>query len=269
MLVPPQKQADRSSFVACENCGNPVLLRTTGRPRVHAFCNKPECLKVAAATRSRLSRAGKRLRPIDPPLPDHIRTVRGSNADLIAAVARLYVPDGAIVADVTWGQGVFWKRFNGHRRFTLVGSDLRHMTGANLVADFRQLPYADASLDVVVLDPPYRHTGPNHDYLDHRYGGSTTTPNFRHADIIALYRSGMTEAKRVLRHSGTLWVKCQDEIESGQQRRSFIKIYNDAIALGFHDEDHFIVIPNAITTRRWLHQKHALKSHSYIWVFRK
>jgi hypothetical protein len=45
-------------------------------------------------------------------MPNHVRTVYGNNSALIAAVARLYVPDGALVADVTWSHGVFWKRFN-------------------------------------------------------------------------------------------------------------------------------------------------------------
>jgi len=57
-------------------------------------------------------------------LPPHVRTLySGSNADLLVDVTRLYIPDGALVADVTWGHGVFWRRFNGRRRFTLIGSD--------------------------------------------------------------------------------------------------------------------------------------------------
>jgi hypothetical protein len=262
-------RADRRIFVKCENCGGGVLLNRNGRPRVHSYCDRPDCRKAAAAARARASYHGLRLRPIDPPLPDHVRTVRGSNADLIAAVARLYVPDGALVADATWGRAAFWRRFNEHRRFTLVGSDIRHMTGARLVADFRCLPYAAASIDVLVLDPPYRHTGPNGDYLDHRYGGSATTLAHSHADIIELYRAGLVEARRVLRPNGYVFVKCQDEIESGRQRRSHIEIYAIAMQLGFEDTDFLIVVPNAIASRRWLKQHHAHKAHSYLWVFRK
>ena len=213
-----QNPTERRSFVTCENCGGFVLLQSKGRPRVHAFCDRPQCRKAAAAARARASRAGQRLRPIEPPLPPHIRTVQGNNADLIAAVARLYLPDAAVVADVTWGKGVFWRRFNERRRFTLIGSDIRAL-GGRLVADFRCLPYADASIDVVVLDPPYVHTGANGHYLDDNYGGAATTPSFNHDAIITLYRDGLVEALRVLRPNGQAWVKCQDEIESGRQRR--------------------------------------------------
>jgi hypothetical protein len=47
-------------------------------------------------------------------------------------VAKLYLPDGALVADVTWGHGVFWRRFNGRRRFTLIGSDVRALDGISV-----------------------------------------------------------------------------------------------------------------------------------------
>jgi hypothetical protein len=33
-----------------------------------------------------------------------------------------------------------------------------------------------------------------------------------HDAIVALYKEGMTEAKRVLKDGGLLFVKCQDEI---------------------------------------------------------
>ena len=112
------------SFVTCESCGGGVPLRATGRPRVHAFCEKPECQRACAVVKMRLSRAGRRCTPLEPPLPQHVRTVHGSNSQLIAAVAKLYVPDGAVVVDLTWGLGAFWKRFGGRRRFTLIGSDI-------------------------------------------------------------------------------------------------------------------------------------------------
>src|SRR5262245_20801933 len=111
-----------TGFVTCGWCGGPVVLEAAGRPKVYAFCDAPACQQAANAARARAWRAGKRLRPIAPPLPDHVRTVQGSNAALIAAVAKLYLKDGALVADPTWGKGVFWKRLDARRRFTLLGS---------------------------------------------------------------------------------------------------------------------------------------------------
>jgi hypothetical protein len=38
--------------------------------------------------------------------------IQGDNSDLIAVVARLYLPKGCRVADITYGRGVFWRRVN-------------------------------------------------------------------------------------------------------------------------------------------------------------
>jgi hypothetical protein len=268
MKIASQNEVGVETFVTCQGCGGPVVLAVTGRPRVHPYCDLPQCRKVAAAARARACRAGKRLLPIAPPYIEPVYSVvEGTNADLIRKVARLYIPDDALVADPTFGHGVFWRKL-GRTRFRLIGSDKRIMPGVSLVADIRQgLPYADSSFDVFVLDPPYVHTGPNGHYLDHRYGGAATTANHSHADIIDLYRKGMVEARRVLRRGGTLWVKTQDEIESGRQRRSLIEVYNIAVELGFKDRDLFLLVPPPIKTKRWRKQYHARKTHSYLWVF--
>jgi hypothetical protein len=137
-------------------------------------------------------------------MPDHVTTVYNGNSALIAAVARLYVPADAIVADVTWGFGVFC--FNGRRR-RFTGSDIDDQPSLSMRADFRHLPYADNSVDVVVLDPPYTHCG--HYINDHRYG-SHLTVHMRFPQIMEMYRVGMIEAVRVLRPGGTIWVLCHE-----------------------------------------------------------
>jgi hypothetical protein len=251
----------------CEKCGDPVPLRKNGRPRVHAFCDRPECRRAADAARKRALRAGIRFKPLDPPMPDHVRTIHSNNSALIAAAARLYVPDNAIVVDVTWGMGVFWKRFNGRRRrFTLWGSDIEEKPGQSLRADFRHLPYRDATIDVVVLDPPYVHCG--HYYNNHRYGAALTD-HLSPDEIIELYRAGMVEARRVLRPGGTMWVKCKDESGSGRQNWHHITLHNIALELGLRSEDLFVLASRPAPRRRHQRMKHALKTHSYLWVFRK
>ncbi|SLE83929.1 DNA methyltransferase [Mycobacteroides abscessus] len=204
-------------------------------------------------------------------VPDTGRTIYGNNAVLIDLLARLYVPDGAQVRDVTWGKGAFWKGTDTNR-FSLQGSDIADHIGGHgevIRADFRALPDEDESVDLVVLDPPYIHNPGKH-VTDSRYNNSATTKGMSHADIRELYREGMAEALRVLKPSGQVWVKCKDEIESGKQQWSHIEIHSDAVALGLYARDLFVLVPPSKSPQsRWTTQKHARKVHSYMWVFDK
>jgi len=72
----------------------------------------------------------------------------GGNADVFPRVLALHVPKGSKIADITWGQGVFWKKVPAED-YEIVGSDLK--SGV----DCRKLPYEDESFDCVLFDPPY------------------------------------------------------------------------------------------------------------------
>ncbi len=204
----------------------------------------------------------------------------GDNADLVCAVAKLYIADGAHVADVTYGKGAFWRKTDTSR-FRLLGSDLYPSNLECVKADFRALPYGDGSLDVVVLDPPYIHS-PGHHMTDKRYNNKHTDDAWRietasthgmyHRDIMSeFYGKGMREAKRVLRDGGRLWVKCKDQIESALQCWSHIEIYAIATAeLTLYAKDLFVLVPTSMTkTDAWVNQYHARKTHSYLWIFEK
>ena len=73
------------------------------------------------------------------------------NEGVFPQILSLYVARGSVVADVTYGKGVFWRNVpEGH--YDLFASDIRDGV------DCRDLPYADGAIDCVVLDPPYMHS---------------------------------------------------------------------------------------------------------------
>lgn len=229
-----------------------------GRPR--RYCKSPECQHAGKLARQR----ERRNRAAVP-----VTTVTfGTNAELIATVAGLYLAAGDVVADVTYSSGRFWKKVNlGRYRF--LASDLLPSAPGIVAADFRALPYADGSVDAVVFDPPYIHS-PGKGMLNTRYNGLATTDMATYADIMALYEGGMTEAVRVLRDGGQLWVKCKDTIASEKQRWSHITVFELADKLGLYARDLFLLVPPApssVTTGRWQRQIHARKVHSYLWIF--
>src|SRR3990167_10644603 len=159
----------------------------------------------------------------------------GTNADLLPNVFALYVPDGSVVADVTYGRGVFWKQID-ESKYEVLKSDL-----VMNVIDFRQLPYESDSVDCLILDPPYMHGGKT---IKKSINKCYRNENGSHESVIRLYAGGILEAARVLRKGGRVIIKCQDEIESGKQQLSHIEISHLLEILGFRTLDMFVLVQN-------------------------
>lgn len=199
------------------------------------------------------------------------------NAEVFPHVVALHVPRGATVADVTWGKGVFWERVP-RDQYRVLATDLK--TGV----DCRSLPYADESIDCVVLDPPYmeglfrRSTqhmagGGSHAAFRENYSNGAPTngqgPKW-HGAVLDLYFRAGREALRVLRPEGVLIVKCQDEVSANRQWLTHVEIINEYEKYGFYAKDLFVVVrTNRPVVARLLKQEHARKNHSYFLVFIK
>lgn len=193
----------------------------------------------------------------------------GTNSDVFPKILELYVPKGSIVADVTYGKGVFWKKVSLDD-YDLRPSDLK--TGI----DCRYLPYRDSSIDCVVMDPPYMHTPggtahQNHQNFEEYYCNNNISSDKKyHEAVLDLYFQGALEAKRVLAPGGIYIVKCQDEVCANKQRLTHVEIINELTNMGFIVEDLFVVVRKAKPgVSRIKKQVHARKNHSYFLVFRK
>jgi len=198
------------------------------------------------------------------------------NAEIFPEVLRLHVPLGAVVADVTYGKGVFWRNVDTDN-YELLATDLQ--TGV----DATSLPYADDSLDAFVLDPPYmeglfrRNTaqmagGGSHAAFRDRYSDSKaqangTSPKWHDAVLDLYFRAG-AEARRCLRTGGIFIVKCQDEVSANRQRLTHVELINAFEAKDFYCKDLFVVVrQNRPGVSRVKSQVHARKNHSYFLVF--
>ena len=200
----------------------------------------------------------------------------GGNADVFLQILQLHVPHGAIVADVTWGKGVFWQKV----REGLY--DVR-ATDISMGVDCRDLPYHNGEIDCVVLDPPYMEGfyrdrgsqkaggGSHSTFREHYSNGDERPARLKwHAAVTDLYREAGREAYRVLRDNGILIVKCQDEVSANKQWLTHVEIINDYEELGFYTKDLFVVVrSNKPSVTRLKKQVHARKNHSYFLIFLK
>ncbi len=196
---------------------------------------------------------------------------QGSNDTLFPLVLDLYVAPGSRVADVTYGNGVFWKQIP-KKKFKLFTTDLKDGV------DCRNLPYGTSSLDAVVFDPPYMHTPGgtahvNHQNYENYYANNIASNGITkkyHDAVLELYFQTAEEVFRVLRADGIFIVKCQDEVCANQQRLTHVEVINDYAHRGFIIEDMFVLMrTNKPGVSRLLRQVHARKNHSYFLVFRK
>jgi hypothetical protein len=214
----------------------------------------------------------------------------GDNSDLFANLMTLHVKPGSKVADVTFGRGVFWKKI-ASGSYELYASDLELVVAEHDIfvryrdrVDCRALPYEDASLDCVVLDPPYMegffrraqthragsgtHAAFRDAYADgNTYDAGEDGPKW-HDAVIDLYLRAGLEARRVLRSGGVLIVKCQDEVSANKQHLTHVEIVTGYEDMGFYCKDLFVLVRNnAPGVSRLLQQVHARKNHSYFLVF--
>ncbi len=160
-------------------------------------------------------------------------TTARNNAELISQCRALsYLRDEWVTLDPTYGYGKFWTLW---RPLTLIATDLDPVKSpTDTAVNFTALPFSSCHFDAVVFDPPYKlngtSTGKGAAACDESYG--VNGPAVRWQDRHTLIRDGITEGVRVLRHSGMLLVKCQDQVCSGQKRWQTREFADHAESLG-------------------------------------
>lgn len=201
---------------------------------------------------------------------DSLNTICSSNEEGFQRIVRLYARPGQTIVDPTFGHGRFWLNVD-RSLYDVKASDLADGV------DFRQLPMSRESVDIIVLDPPYRYTPeknkkhedtPGHGQVDGLYNLQDAKLTNTQA-VIELYIDGFKEAWRILRNGGFLVVKCQDTIQDGKNIWVHNILMEKAEVLGFACRDLLVVAPKTVLKTRWSRQRHLRKAHSYFLVFRK
>lgn len=210
-------------------------------------------------------------RPVGPILPS---VFQGSNSDLMAAIAGLYLT--GTVLDVTYGDGLWWNRF---QPLSLVAHDKFKLDGV----DFCDLPEDDASFDTVCFDPPYVISGsPSTDRLcvefQDRFGigthnlGAARNTEAGNRTFHNLIRTGLGECVRVSRQ----WVvvKCMEFAQGSHAKTDFHDIPHLvttwALEAGCVKHDQIVhYTGSGPGGHNIFNIKRARRVHSYLLVFKK
>lgn len=190
-----------------------------------------------------------------------------SNEEMFARVLDLYARPGMTVADVTYGKGTFWKLADTSA-YDFLPTDI-----TTDGVDARALPYDDGSLDMLVFDPPYRYverkTQNGHTHEQYQLESLRFEQRPGIDGVLDLYRDGIKEAGRVVRHGGFLVVKCQDTAGDGKQTWMHDHVMAYCEQFGFTPVDLAIVVIPSPPPTRWKVQRSFKKAHSYFVIARK
>lgn len=204
--------------------------------------------------------------PAYQPLPS---VWEGEDSELIELMLRFYPRNcPKRILDATVNVGRFWK---GNARAVIgLDSDARH--GPSVVGDNRGMPFPDASMDVVVYDPPHvPNQGKDRSKdFNNRFGLVLKAPAAKGYNLSHLYPPFVREAYRVLKPEGILFCKIADYVHGHRFQWAHVEVIQAAEAVGFRACDCIVKVRKGpIVSPRWKIAHHARRCHCYWLIFRK
>lgn len=190
--------------------------------------------------------------------------VTGTNAELMAMAAQLWITDSDLVIDVTAGLAVFWKQV----KVRVAMSDIAPRAPGTVQADCRALPYASGTVDVAVLDPPYQpmHGDPRRSFGVGNTYASGATGLQTISDVLGLYEAGISELARVLRPGGRAMVKCQDMTYNHRLHLVHLDVLRMMAAAGIDLADMLVLVNTSRMPQPTRRQQRAHRSHSCLLI---
>lgn len=197
----------------------------------------------------------------------------GRDPELLQAMLEFYAPSPtACVADVTCNERRMWEgvSWSGEVMFCDVDPDV----APDVVCDFRDLPFPDASFDVLVFDPPHLPAAAGTEASDEGFSRRHGLSKSVHGDNVSDYFPPfLAQASRVLRPEGVVLAKLCDFVHNHRHQWSLVDFINAVReAPGLTPCD--LVVkrdPSAgrFDSGRWENVYHARNAHAWWVVVRK
>ena len=192
----------------------------------------------------------------------------GDDAELLERMLDFYPrkrPRKILDATVNWGR--FWR---GSKR-PVTGMDIDPRYNPDVVGDNTDMPFENASFDVVVYDPPHvpnQGKDKKKDFQE-RFGLVYSSPKENGYTFSHTFPPFLREAYRVLREEGILFAKITDYVHHHRYQWAHHDFINAARAVGFTPCDCIVKVRKGpIIDPKWKTAHHSRRQHSYWLVFR-
>lgn len=192
--------------------------------------------------------------------------------EVLQTMLNFYAWPEAEVIDVTANKRRMWNGVKHNGR--VVFADIDPEMSPDIVCDFRDIKIPDASVDVVVFDPPHLPVASASEASDKGFVGRYGLARAPNADNISEYFGPfLSEAHRVLRREGLIFVKLKDFVHNHKYQwmlAEFINAVSEQEGLTACD----LIVkrdPSAgnMMSGRWKKSHHVRNAHCWWIVVRK
>jgi len=197
--------------------------------------------------------------------------INGRDPEVLSTMLAFYKrPDGEIY-DVTANTKRMWK---GIPHGKIVFSDIDREMLPEIQCDFMALPFKSGTGGLIIFDPPHLPdaAGSEHSLKPFvgRYGLDKTT---REDSISSIFVPFLTEASRVLKKDGLIFVKLSDYVHNHRYQWILVEFINAVWSIdGLTPTDLIIKCdPSAgnLKSGKWVLSHHVRKAHCWWIIVRK
>lgn len=209
-----------------------------------------------------------------PVMPHRPSSVVKTDQEALRRLLAIHAVAQPRILDVTHNRGRMWAglEFRPHR---LDSNPALHAEGfTDTVADFRALPFAPWSWDVIVFDPPHISEAGRTGLVGERRGDNwalhygTLSDGFGGASISWCFPLFLNEAARVLAIGGVILAKISDQVHRAAYQWQHIDFILAGREAGFTACDLIVKIAKSragLIDPRWRNVWHVRKVHTF-WI---
>lgn len=194
----------------------------------------------------------------------------GTDSEVLPILISLHAKSEPNILDCTYNVGNIWKGTN----YKPLRMDIDSSFDLDVVGDFRNMPFSDASFDIILFDPPHLPSSaasPNSSKIwEKRYG--INNEGRKGDNVSELFLPFLKEAKRVLADDGIVLCKISDLIHNHCYQWQHVDFINACRDVGLIPCDMMIKCdPKAgnLKSSKWKKVYHLRKAHCYWIVVRK